>query len=722
MADSTISKIPTVGLSSIYYQVIIGAYVFFSSAAGAAATVVGLTWYVEKWGVSYVWYLNTGGFTFVALSVSELIISAYADKSESKYGRRKPYVVAGYIVNAIGVLMVCAPPVTKGLFVTFWYLISSIIANIGKGIYTNPYQTWIIESCVDNSEYRQIQTIATNIGTLFGALFGGLLTIYFPIFGALISVVGGGITTFLLTWYIPSVVHRKVASLPPLIPSIRIAGRTNEFRTIFTNRVLIGTATGIFSTNGSLLLLLGFGLGTTQDFVTYTTVLAVAGALGGIACVVVCNWYLKYVEKLGLYLQLAALVTAISLIGFIVCIFTSQAAFFVFFVLILIAGIIYFPITLIESLMVRDLILYDTFTTGLNRENTYLTAITLPPSVLVAVLTVVPLSALNLTGFSQNLVDDDKISGLYTWNNSSLWVLRVSGTLLVAVIAMASYYLIQKYPLTQKVADQMNAAVQKREEGKKEGDAEGGKVEMTNFGIGGRPSEGEVSGASKDLDVKQLEEKVMEDRLMLLHLSLEEIQRVATGASKGSAVNPGLLTVYRYTLASMVLSGITSAMLLAAFFVDASLGGAHFCTLLLALFLLVGSLLIYEAMRQRAILGLFEWPASKIKDVAQAVTDDFSNYHETLKEKLQRGAIEVEEPVGAADSDATGDQKQLTAVANSLLAPIQDVRETIAAASSAAEDDVVKPTNGYKRIFSSMLAVLALAVIVIALDATGHLA
>ena len=132
---------------------------------------------------------------------------------------------------------------------------------------------------------------------------------------------------------------------------------------------------------------------------------------------------------------------------------------------------------------------------------------------MVAAITAVPLSVLNITGFSQNVVDDDNIDGMYSWNTASLWILRISGTLLVAAIAMASYYLIQKYPLTQKVADQMNAAVQKREEGKKEADSEGGKVEMTSFVIGSRPSEVEMAGASKDEDVKQIDEKVMRTSL-----------------------------------------------------------------------------------------------------------------------------------------------------------------------------------------------------------------
>ena len=91
-----------VGLGSVFHQLLIFSYTFFTTAMTVCPTVAGLVWYVAKWHLSYVWYLNTFGVSFLALTIAEFIISYYADKSESKYGRRKPYVVIGAIISCVG--------------------------------------------------------------------------------------------------------------------------------------------------------------------------------------------------------------------------------------------------------------------------------------------------------------------------------------------------------------------------------------------------------------------------------------------------------------------------------------------------------------------------------------------------------------------------------------------------------------------------------------------
>ncbi len=247
-----------------------------------------------------------------------------------------------------------------------WYLVSSIINSAGRGISSNPFSTWIIESCKDNSEYRSLVAIPFNVGSILGALFGGLLASFIPAVAAVAGVIGYGISTFLIVYYIPSVVRQQAAKLPPLIPSFRIASRTNEFRTIFTNRVLIQSATGVFSTAGSLLLITGFNLGTNKDFVTYSILLAIISIIGILIANVSLNWLLRYVEKLRVYLVLAVLVAVLSLVAFIPACFTTTGALIVFLVFTVILSVASGPIGLIESLMVRDLIVYDTFITGKN--------------------------------------------------------------------------------------------------------------------------------------------------------------------------------------------------------------------------------------------------------------------------------------------------------------------------------------------------------------------
>ena len=62
---------------------------------------------------------------------------------------------------------------------------------------------------------------------------------------------------------------------------------------------------------------------------------------------------------------------------------------------------------------------------GLNRENTYCTAVTVPTNILVTVITAIPASALSLSGFEQNSVDDDNQNGMYSWTPATVWILRI---------------------------------------------------------------------------------------------------------------------------------------------------------------------------------------------------------------------------------------------------------------------------------------------------------
>lgn len=101
---------------------------------------------------------------------------------------------------------------------------------------------------------------------------------------------------------------------------------------------------------------------------------------------------------------------------------------------------------------------------GLNRQNTYYTAITVPTSIVVAVICAIPVAALNLSGFKQNAVSDDNLSNVYSWSTGSLWVLRICCGIVTPVIAALSYYLVAKYPLSQKISDQINDAVRRKEE------------------------------------------------------------------------------------------------------------------------------------------------------------------------------------------------------------------------------------------------------------------
>lgn len=356
--------------------------------------------------------------------------------------------------------------------------------------------------------------------------------------------------------------------------------------------------------------------------------------------------------------------------------------------------------------------------TGLNRQNTYYTAITVPAAILVAVFTAIPLSALTLSGFEENNVSDDNIDGIYTWTNGSVWVLRVCCGIVTPLVAALSYYLVAKYPLSQRVSDQINEAVNRRaeKEASMKDNESADEISDDSNAIGGEPTEAELAAfkitGSED-DAKLVKEQIHAARQVVLHLSVEEIHRTANGPLGSDGRNLGLQSVSNYNLTSAILSGLTSLMLAVTFFYDSTGGNSQFATVLLAIFILMISLFTYEFLRRDAIVQMGTWSSDKLKAVTSAMYQDFSTYHETLKEKLQRGAIDTSEE-GAGDGD---DDKKKLSNRLSLFQPINDVKEDERA--SATNVGGVTPTRGYKRIFSAVLLMLAFTIIVIALDATN---
>ena len=93
----------------------------------------------------------------------------------------------------------------------------------------------------------------------------------------------------------------------------------------------------------------------------YSILSAVVSTIVGLFVNFGMNWLLRNWEKLRVYLNLVTAVVVLSLVGFIPSNFSDTTALVAF---ISITSSLLFPTYLIESLKVRDLIVYDTFITG----------------------------------------------------------------------------------------------------------------------------------------------------------------------------------------------------------------------------------------------------------------------------------------------------------------------------------------------------------------------
>ena len=84
-----------------------------------------------------------------------------------------------------------------------------------------------------------------------------------------------------------------------------------------------------------------------------------------------------------------------------------------------------------------------------------------PSSLIVLFIGSIPVAILFASGFvsGTNTPTDDQVVSEFVWNDGILWELRVFTTLLVAVLAIASFFVIRKHPLTVKVMDKIAVAV-----------------------------------------------------------------------------------------------------------------------------------------------------------------------------------------------------------------------------------------------------------------------
>lgn len=222
----------------------------------------------------------------------------------------------------------------------------------------------MIESTKDDNDYRKIYSVAGPIGGFLGGICGLGLTVFFPIIGSILYVIGGGIFTYLIVRYLSSHVMRKQSILPDLIPSFRICSRTNEFHSIFYLKVLIDSGINIFITVVSYYLLIGFHINKVKSYVNILLLGSIVGASIGIPLTIFMNWILKKYDKIQLYLVLIVIVIFLGFIAFVVA-SPMINSFKGYFIILCFMNVLSYPAKLFDKLIIRDLITYDTFITGL---------------------------------------------------------------------------------------------------------------------------------------------------------------------------------------------------------------------------------------------------------------------------------------------------------------------------------------------------------------------
>lgn len=167
-----------------------------------------------------------------------------------------------------------------------------------------------------------------------------------------------------------------------------------------------------------------------------------------IGAAVVVGWFVAHidmtgVDKLTLFNVSVMTMAILACIALPVGIYKSNANSFISIASIL--NGLFTVATIIIGMSVRDIIVFDKFNTGLNREALILTAFHLPIELAVKFLTNIPVLINNADGV-----------------NCSMWGASIFSTIVVGAVLFIIFYLMYGFPLTTKIVNGLQDAVRVR--------------------------------------------------------------------------------------------------------------------------------------------------------------------------------------------------------------------------------------------------------------------
>lgn len=327
--------------------------------------------------------------------------------------------------------------------------------------------------------------------------------------------------------------------------------------TVLINFVLIDAGTTILQNFLQTFVLLNYSE-TVSDASKYFLIIVVVGGAGGAVISVACLWILKIFDKLHVYRFFLVVVSIGSIFLFIYTIVIDDVTGFI--AIAATVTLMAVPLNLINSFMVRDLVVYDTFVTRLKRANTYFSAVNLPSNILSTALSSIPLIGLTLTGFKEreNPVDDQSVDAVYNYTDEVLWVLRFLGPPIVFLSALYLLWVNRNYKLTSAIADEMLAINDKRSALEVEISAKDARSVLNPLQDRQQSfSTVEVTDEIKPIALDN------SDSQTLMHLSTEELALVSRGS---------LSLVIRWNKYFITISLLLSGIIVGSLALDISLG------------------------------------------------------------------------------------------------------------------------------------------------------
>jgi GPH family glycoside/pentoside/hexuronide:cation symporter len=389
-------------------------------------------------------------------AVTDPMIGFLSDRTQSRYGRRKPWIVVGALMTVIAVYFLYRPVdhASLGYFLGF-----SLLVYLAWTVLEIPYQAWALELSRDTTQRTRINAFRVAATMLGGILFtvapqlvpGAEGRMDFQVLGliAIVLAIAVPLTTFVAVKFVPQGDVYTASESPSLRELWRSLAGNRAFLYFVVMYVFISLAGGVSGVVTFMYIdtYLGIGANYTQLFLPAVLVGPVTLPLW----VWIANRFDKYRTTTVAFLCYSLIMPLAWFVG-------PGPGAVLPMILYFSALSVFMPLLMITMpAILGDIVDYDELNTGKNRAGQYYAFLALIAKGTAAIGGPIALLLIGLYGYQPGAAHNDP---------TAITGLRVVFNLVPTLLALPGVFLLWKFPINDAMQQQIRRQLEARDAAK----------------------------------------------------------------------------------------------------------------------------------------------------------------------------------------------------------------------------------------------------------------